>query len=103
MGPLRPGLLLPVLQSRTEAGLSLSGKIFGLVLDWLVGYVYRPSRAFGWRIARRWQHVFHDQPAQTPEFRAPTAPPDARPAPPGRACPPRRRPGARLVPSPALR
>jgi len=36
VGPLRPGLLLPVLQSRTEAGLSLSGKIFGLVLDWLV-------------------------------------------------------------------
>ena len=29
-------MLLPVLQSRTEAGLSLSGKIFGLVLDWLV-------------------------------------------------------------------
>jgi len=48
VGPLRPGLLLPVLQSRTEAGLSLSGKIFGLVLDWLVGYGYRPSRAFGW-------------------------------------------------------
>jgi hypothetical protein len=41
-------LLLSVLQSRTEAGLSLSGKIFGLVLDWLVGYGYRPSRAFGW-------------------------------------------------------
>ena len=38
-------------QRRRRAGLSLAGKITGYVLDAVVGYGYRPARAFAWLIA----------------------------------------------------
>ena len=38
-------------QRRRRAGLNLPGKITGYVLDALVGYGYRPARAFAWLIA----------------------------------------------------
>jgi hypothetical protein len=38
-------------QRRRRVGLGLSGKITGYVLDALVGYGYRPARAFSWLIA----------------------------------------------------
>ena len=35
-------------QRRHRAGLGIGGKIVGYALDWIVGYGYRPVRAFAW-------------------------------------------------------
>ena len=37
-------------QRRHRAGLGIGGKIVGYALDWIVGYGYRPVRAFAWLV-----------------------------------------------------